>query len=309
MSAASRLALGTVQFGLDYGVSNQVGRPGRDGVRAILEIAEQAGIDILDTAHGYGESERVLGEAEAGRRFRIVTKLPPRRSLPAGGEYAGAAGDAFAASLEKLGTERVHAVLAHLAEDLLGEGGEALWEVLAGIKASGRAARVGASAYSPEETRALLARYPLDIVQVPLSLFDQRLVRSGVLAELRAAGVEVHTRSVFLQGLLLMDPAALPPGFEPARPHIEGLRRRLSAHGLAPLEGALAFALETVGVDRVLVGVNSARELSEIVAAARTPWPPGLDGAGFAVETEAIITPFRWPPGGKPAASFTYQSG
>ena len=195
-----KLALGTVQFGTDYGAFNAEGRPGEAAVAACLESAEAAGIDTLDTARAYGESEAVLGRLGAARRFRIVTKVAPLR---------GAGPDAVLASVEAsltaLGADQLDALLIHDASDLAGPGGEAVWAVLDRLLVEDVIATAGVSVYGPEEAMALAGRYPIGLVQAPFSVFDQRMRTKGAFAMLNERGVEIHVRSVFLQGFALAD--------------------------------------------------------------------------------------------------------
>ena len=194
-----RLALGTVQFGLDYGVANTAGQVAPDEVASILALAQQMGIRTLDTAINYGQSESVLGQCGVGQ-WQVVTKLP---ALPeAVGDVADWVQMHMRQSLARLGVARVHAVLLHRPQDLLGTQGRALLAELKDLQLQGLAAKIGISVYSPEELEVFFGLHRFDIVQAPFSILDQRLQTSGWVAKLHAMGVEVHTRSAFLQGLL-----------------------------------------------------------------------------------------------------------
>jgi len=131
-----------------------------------------------------------------------------------------------------------------------------------------------------------------DLVQVPVNVFDQRLVKSGALAELKRRGIQVHARSAFLQGLLLMAPAKLPAYFEPIRDRIEAWHSFCAERDLTPLAGALGFATGLADVDRVVVGVESVQQLQEVIAAA-VPLP-AADFATFALDDPAFVDPSRW---------------
>ena len=202
-----RLALGTVQFGLDYGIANAAGQVAPEEVARILTLAQQLGIDTLDTAINYGHSESVLGQCGISP-WQVVTKLP---ALPDGAlDVAEWAHSHMRQSLARLGVVKVHAVLLHKPQDLLGKNGDALLKALQDIKLQGHAAKTGISVYSPEELECFYALHHFDLVQAPFSILDQRLLVSGWLTKLHDMGVEVHTRSAFLQGLLLMRPSQRP---------------------------------------------------------------------------------------------------
>lgn len=284
-----KLGLGTVQFGLDYGIANAAGKPPETEVAAILEAARRAGIDVLDTAAAYGDSEDVLGRlAGPASGFRVISKTPADGPLtPARLE------EGLARSLQRLRRERLDGLLVHRADDLLGPQGEALVAALQSCKARGLVARIGVSVYTGEQIDALLARCEPDIVQAPVSMLDQRLVRSGRLAALKRRGIEVHARSAFLQGLLFMDPATLPPHFDSERARLAAVRERLARAGATPAAAALAWLRETGLVDVAICGVDSPAQLAELCAAAESALPD-IDFAACALDDERVLDPSQW---------------
>lgn len=281
-----KLALGTVQFGLAYGAFNADGAVARNEVAACLDAAATAGVDTLDTASAYGTSEAVLGRLGAGERFRVVTKAPP--------EIAAAnLADAVARSLDALRIDRVHALMLHRAEPLLGGEGPALWRALEAVRDGGFAGKIGISVYTPAEALTLIERFPLQIVQAPFSAFDQRMRTSGAFDALAERGVEIHARSVFLQGFALAEPGALPPHLAAYRDALARFRRLAAEHGVTPLRLALAAAEREPAIDRIVVGVQSRANLTEIIAAAADP-PPTADLAACAVDDPRLINPALW---------------
>jgi len=286
-----RFALGTAQFGADYGVSNSTGRVHPDAVREILEAASAAGVDLLDTAHLYGTAEAVLGEASAASaEFRIVTKTP--RFDPEGGDGPDRLREAFSRSLRHLRRERVYGLLFHHAADLLSRDGARLWDTASELRDQGRVIALGASVYGPEDAFGIMERFPLDLVQLPLNVLDRRCIDSGLLAALVSAGVEVHVRSGFLQGLLLMEPARVPSHFSPIRALLESYHAARTAAGLTPVEAALGFLRGIPGIARVVVGVTSPEELRECLAAAAGA--ESMDYARFSCQDLTMVDPFRW---------------
>jgi aryl-alcohol dehydrogenase-like predicted oxidoreductase len=268
-----KLALGTVQFGLDYGIANRTGKITTESGKRILDLAATAGLDTLDTAIAYGESERTLGQIGV-QDWSVVSKLPP--IPPEVTEVAAWVRGQVKTSLARLGLNQMHALLLHRPEQLLGDHGRALIDVLEQIRAEGLVSSVGVSVYCPEELEPLFEVMHFDIVQAPLSILDQRMVASGWTRRLRSLGVELHTRSVFLQGLLLMPMAARPEKFA----RWAGLWKQwdgwLAASGLTALEACLRYALSIEEVDRVIVGVDGLVQLTEILSAADGPaaaWP------------------------------------
>lgn len=285
----NRLALGTAQFGLAYGISNLAGQVPRAEARAMLEVARAAGMDTLDTAAAYGDSEACLGEAGT-RDFKVVTKLPP---LPPDGFDPGRwVEEQFDASLRRLRRTAVHGLLLHRPAQLLDSGGAALWRAMERLKEQGRVARLGISIYSPQELQALTNACQPDMVQAPLSLVDRRLCASGWLARLHAGGVEVHARSVFLQGLLLMPQTGIPPKFLRWRPLWTAWHEWLGRSGVPAVRACLAYALSQAQVGRVVVGAESCSQLRALIAAAGEARVDDLPDLGC--DDQDLVDPSRW---------------
>ena len=289
-----KIGLGTVQFGLDYGISNSAGRVPPHAVDAILELALTQGVNLLDTASAYGAAEEVLGQSRAADRgFDIVTKLPPLpESAPA--DVRAWVQREFDNSCKRLKTERVHGLMLHRAGDLLGDRGDAIWRALQVLRDAGRVHVIGASVYDGGEVDALLKRFDLSLVQVPINLLDQRLIQGGQLEQLKARDVEVHARSLLLQGLLLMEPDALSPHFDAARPMLHSLHDAAAEQGISVLQAALGFAATVPQLDRVIIGVTAVDELTTSLAALRGPGLPEYQA--FALNAPSILNPALWPP-------------
>lgn len=288
-----KLGLGTVQFGMDYGVSNRQGRTPPQEVGRILAYAAEHGVRVLDTAAIYGESEEVLGGLlPKWHRFDIVTKLPSL--LSEDGRFDAPAADRMLAdSLTRLRQPSVYGLLLHRPNDLLSPAGDEVMAWLLRCREGGLAEKIGVSVYAEDDVDGLSARYPIQLVQAPVNIFDQRLVRSGALRRCRERGAEVHARSVFLQGLLLMESDELPAYFRPYAHQIEGYRRYVRINGLAPLEAALAYVNELEEVDAFVCGVNDCTQLLQLVSAVLGEGR-GLDFASFAVNDPALLNPARW---------------
>jgi D-threo-aldose 1-dehydrogenase len=285
---APRIGLGTVQFGIDYGISNATGQVSASEVSAILATASDAGIKILDTAASYGSAEEALGRAlRPGHHFEIVTKtLPLSHGLAEVEQRARR-------SLENFRRKPAEAILVHAAQDLAGSDGSRLWALLQRLRDEGLFKRIGISAYFADGPLALAQRYRPDLMQIPFSILDQRLLQNGELASLKALGIEIHVRSIFLQGLLMMDPKKLPAKLTRAGPALAATHARIKQAGLAPVAAAIGFVLAQNEVDVAIVGVTSRDELSQIVAASAADFPE-FDGAACAIDDPVILTPSRW---------------
>lgn len=288
LSKVNKIALGTVQFGIDYGVANQAGRVSTDAVKNILKYAQDSGIDVLDTAIAYGESERVLGESNI-QNFSIVTKLP---ELPIQADPLFWVQNQLRGSLERLGVSCVDGLLLHRPGQLLQENGDVLYEQLLFLKQQGLVKRIGVSVYGPEELEQLSERFHFDLVQAPFSIVDQRMKHSGWLGRLQESGTALHVRSVFLQGLLLMSPASRPEKFSPWAQLWVEWENWLRETQQTALEACIRFAVDTPEIEKVVVGVDSLSQLEEIVLAA--------DGESFALphalhnEDSRLLNPACW---------------
>ena len=283
----SRLALGTVQFGLPYGIANQSGRVARPEVKAMLQLAAANGVNLLDTAIAYGASETCLGEVGI-EGFRVITKIPP---LPnACINVRDWVKEQVAASLARLGVSAVYGLLLHRPQQLLGPSGQELYQALQELIESGRAQKVGVSIYDPGELEVIVKLFRLDLVQAPFNLVDRRLHSTGWLQRLKGLGTEVHTRSVFLQGLLLMPTP--PTKFALWNDLWHRWQKWLKENELNAVEACLAFPLAFPDIDRVIVGADSLNQLAEIIGAANSALQ--LDWPDLQCEEENLINPFRW---------------
>ena len=215
------------------------------------------------------------------------------------GEFTPAHGaqvvDHVEASLARLGAGRLHGVLIHHAGDLNKPGGEHLAAALTEIKARGWAEKIGFSAYTAEETRRARDVLAPDIVQLPLNLLDQRILNNGGLAELAGDGVEIHVRSVFLQGLLMMPPEELPPYFQPLAGHLRRLHASLHDLALSPQEAGLALILRNPDISAAVIGAETPGQIHGILSAAERFARIDADFSEWAVTDEAFIDPSNWP--------------
>ena len=284
-----KLALGSVQFGLPYGIANQDGQVSRDEAKVIIENARLAGVDTLDTAIAYGESEVCLGEVGVAG-FKIVTKLP---AIPDNIQDVDCwVSDQMQASLQRLNVTSLYAVLLHRPNQLLGPKGEALSQALEKLKATGLVQKIGISIYAPAELDLVMDIMPFDIVQAPFNVVDQRLYMSGWMQKLYSSGVEIHTRSAFLQGLLLMAPASVPKRFNYWLPLWNEWHSWLSMNKISAVEACIGFVNAFPQITKVVVGVVSYEQLQQIIMASKLDvhpvWPV------ISSDDERLINPSRW---------------
>lgn len=265
-----KLTLGTVQFGLDYGIANTGGRVCIEDAKGILNRAYQVGMVTLDTAIAYGESESVLGQIGV-ESWDVVTKLPtiPHECK----NVAQWVKDQIAESCKRLQLNSVYGLLLHQPSQLHERSGPELYGALQTLKKEGLVEKIGVSVYGLHELEALHDQFAVDLVQAPFNILDRSLVDSGWAQRLKNNGVEVHTRSAFLQGLLLMPKEKRPSKFERWQNIWLEWDRWLALSGLTPLQACLRYANTQDCIDRVVVGVDNVAQLNEIIDAAEGELP------------------------------------
>lgn len=278
-----KLALGTVQFGIDYGVSNKNGKVSLETVGEILDFARGQGIDTLDTASLYGTSEEVLGKFDL-EDFHVVTKTVKIDKTLDRHQNFERFKEAFFASQKKLGYIQLHGLMFHEASDLLSDSGLALWDLVEDFKQKEYVRKIGVSVYNPEDLEKIIQLVDIDIVQLPLNILDQRFL--PMLPELKEKNVEIHTRSTFLQGLLLMDVNNINEYFYP----IKYLLEKLPPDKLA---ATLSFPKNIPEIDKIVVGVTSKKELQEICSQYNKSTEK-IDFSRFKIINEQFINPSRW---------------
>ena len=284
-----KLALGTVQFGVPYGVANSIGQVLESDALSIVNHAKSLGIDTLDTAIEYGESEKCLGSIGV-EGWNVITKLPeiPHDCADLSEWVRGS----IDGSLDRLNVKKISGLLLHRPSQLLEPDKTDLWPLLQQIKDEGLVEKIGFSIYSPEELPMLWALYVPDLVQAPYSIFDRSLAESGWLAKMSDAGVEVHVRSIFLQGLLLMNKADRPKKFERWGSLWQIWDRWLIDNNVSALEALLSFALSEPRISRVVVGVDSLTQLNEISESSVShicKFPSNLSS-----QDKNLINPSKW---------------
>ncbi len=283
-----KIGLGTIQFGLDYGISNEGGRPKVEEVQRILEIASKEGLDVLDTAAGYGESEAVLGQRLKElppKTFKIITKFKICSSEEALREQ-------FSRSLERLNVGEVYGLMAHRPLELV-EFPE-VWNGLQKLKSEGLVVKVGYSLNTLEEFQQLeniheTLGYP-DLVQVPFNYFDNRFVE--VMKKLKSKGCEIHSRSAFLQGLFFMSIDKLSSHFDEVKLVIKSLQDKFG-DGLSGV--LLNYVLEKEYIDRVIIGVQTAEQLNQNIAGVKASLSNKNELLDWKKKfSEEILLPSNW---------------
>ena len=287
----SKIALGTVQFGIDYGVNSVDGQVKPEEVKKILSYARSKNIDLLDTAPAYGNSEKILGKINISN-FKVVTKTRHFDSLEINNNDVKLLNNDFHHSLKDLKQDSVYGVLVHNADDLLKPGAKKIFDQLQELKKSKKIVKIGVSVYNHRQLQSILDSFDIDLVQLPFNILDRRMIDSGMLATLYSKGTEVHVRSVFLQGLLLMSEQSRPEKFNCWSGLWRIWHEWLNDNKLTALEATIRYAVSMPEVSKVLVGVDNLDQLKEIVAAS-TGVLPKIPNDLFTNDAD-LLNPSNW---------------
>jgi aryl-alcohol dehydrogenase-like predicted oxidoreductase len=283
-----RLSLGTSQFGLDYGINNRRGKIPREEVFAILDFAAQEGIDALDTAPAYGDSENVVGDylKRSNNQFKIVSKLS-KESFPN-------VEKSIDLTLKRLGIKSIYGIIFHHFEDF--RQNPDYFKILEEYKMEGKIKKIGFSLYTPDALEDLFEKQVnFDLVQVPYNIFDQRFGR--YFLTLKKRGIEIHIRSIFLQGLFFMPLENLDFYFDGIKEQIQLLHNMSNEYGLAMVNLCIGFIFFNEHIDKMVVGVDTLENLKEIVIASHN-----IDKVReikekllqMAIDDEKYLLPFNW---------------
>lgn len=289
----NRLSLGTAQFGQRYGISNKTtGRILKRDVFATLDLAYKEGIDTLDTAYSYGKSEKTIGEftKKTEFKFRIISKFPAMDKFDSIDIEK-----TFHESLVRLRAKSIYGYLIHKFDDFL-KYNNMLWNELENLKGKKLIKKIGFSLYNPQELEIILDKgINCDILQIPYSIFDRRF--ENYLEILKENDIEIHVRSVFLQGLAFLNPESLPKNLIKAKSYVETLQNIASENDISISALCLNFALLNSCVDKVTIGIDSLEHLRQNIKnlySMEKVINIYSELERLNIEDENIVLPYKW---------------
>jgi aryl-alcohol dehydrogenase-like predicted oxidoreductase len=283
----SKLGLGTAQFCTGDSAFLR-GRSPEAEVGEMLASAARAGLGFLDAGSASSHAELTLG-AQLPRPMPMHMLIKSVR----GDRGPDVVEDEARASLARMGVTHARAIVVQTASDLFAPGGAALWDRLKALRDEGLFDQVGVSVYASDDPLGLARRFKPDLIQAPASLLDQRLLLDGSLTAVKELGIEVHLRSIFLNGLVFLPPDRVPAQLKGAAGRLSRARRMIAEGRSDPLQAALGFALSRPEADAVIVGAATASELAAVIAAAASP-PPDLDWDEMAIDDPIALDPRSW---------------
>ena len=286
------IVLGTAQFGSAYGISSNGSALTTAQVKAIIAKANANGVNTFDTAPAYGDAELLLGRF-CNLKSKFISKIPKLSPIPS--VVHSEIIEGICNTMNNLQRDKLDTVLFHDPVSLMERPKvhEMALRSMIELRDSGLVNQFGASFYSPSEVLNFAGLESLDVVQVPINVLDKRWEEEGFFDRLKKIGVKVHARSIFLQGLLLMNPVNYPSWLGRCARPLEEFRLRCGEHGLTPLEAALGFVLDHDSIDKCVVGVNSVDELEQIVELSRSKLT--LPNHDFQTLDVMLLDPRKWP--------------
>lgn len=260
--ATNRLCLGTVQFGMNYGINNKVGQPSKESVFKMMDIARDNDIDIFDTAAAYGTAEELLGEYirknSIGNKIKVISKLLPNIIEDCGKEPKVIIEEEIVKSLKKLNIDILDGYLLHTPIYFYNP---EIMEELHRCKQKGYVNNIGVSIYDMKHALDAAASGQIDYIQLPYSIFDQRVDQTDFFKIAKENNVIVYARSAFLQGLILMKQEEIPEHLEIAKDYLKRYNKITQKYSVNNIEAAMHFVLDNKEVDYLVFGVDTPEQL------------------------------------------------
>ena len=287
----SKLILGTVQFGLDYGINNTKGKPSKENIKSILDSAYNSGIQLLDTAEAYGDSQNKIGEYHnnSTNKFNVITKFSPTKK----GFSLNIIERAYN-NLKILNVDKLYCYMFHSYNDF-NNYFEKYREDLLILKRDGIINNIGVSLYSNNEFESVLEFNEITLIQLPFNLLDNKNKRGNILKKAKAKGIEIHTRSVFLQGLFFKNTSELTIKIKPLRPYLNSLND-LCDEDYKMNDLALNYVCNQKNIDKVLIGVDNVHQLESNILSEKKNIEKELIKKIEAIDVKEtkILNPSNW---------------
>ena len=288
-----KICLGTAQFGIDYGVTNRKGAIAIEEIKNILSFAKKSGICYLDTAKDYGNSERAIGRSFADKLgFKLITKYSFKKACESDSikDYLKRC---LSQSLDNTLYDSLYAVLSHDKVDITTEKGQEFFATLLSLKESGYIKNIGLSIYNKNEIESIPLDI-IDIIQLPLSIFDQRNLNDNFLKKLKKRNIEIHVRSIFLQGIALTDDISsfdfLTSDF---KEHHNDVSEHFKKNNIEMHQACLSFCDSIPEIDNIIVGVYGINDLIQLVNSINKA-PVNENWNKFSWENPKDIDPRLW---------------
>tara|TARA_X000000950_G_scaffold236743_1_gene287785 strand:+ start:67 stop:930 length:864 start_codon:yes stop_codon:yes gene_type:complete len=255
-SHIKKICIGTAQFGSKYGISNFYGKTKRAEAKKIIHLAKLNQINFFDTANNYGESQKIIGSSNSKNK-NIISKIKLKSIKDID--------NTIKKSLDDLNVKKIYALLIHNPEILLKKNGKKIFKVLIKYKKKKLIKKIGVSEYSEKRLIAIIRKFNIDIISFPYNPFDNRLVTSGIFKELKRKNIEIHIRSIFLQGLLLIKSKNIPKKLKKWSNLLDHFENFSKKNSVSKIKLCLDHAFSLKGIKKITIGVQNHSQLKEIL--------------------------------------------
>lgn len=286
---SNKLILGSVQFGLYYGINNNSGIPNDQDLGDILDYAHTNGVFTIDSAEAYGTALERIGQyqSKSHKHFDVISKLTIVDGV-------SSVSSSITRMIRSLNTDSLAGVLIHDVVQYMSE--SSLMSVLSEVKREGLVRAIGVSVYTNRQLEHAIQDEQVDIIQVPYNLLDNQALRGTLLARAKSFGKTLHVRSVFLQGLFFKDPNALPDMLLPLKSALSKIRHISEEFDIPMNVLALGYALRNPSIDGVIVGVDSLQQLQKNIAACHSNIPQECiqEIDSIQITNNQLLNPSTW---------------
>ena len=295
--SSKQICLGSAQFGLNYGVTNSKGKLNFEEVKEIINFADDIGINIIDTAQDYGDAEKIIGKCISKKRsLKIISKLRSHENTFFIRDDLSKLQKNLEETLNNLKVDFLECLLLHNENDLFKEGSSYLLEWIEKVKKLGLIKNFGISVYNFKNISEI-QKLNLDIIQLPLSIYNRENFESGFINKLDQIGLKIQARSIYLQGIVLSKPTELPNWVNENdyEEHIK-FQNKLKKYNISPLEACINYVKSINEIDSIVVGVTSKDELKEL----KDIWDQDFDFELFSTlslpkMSKFLLDPRNWP--------------
>ena len=288
----NKLIIGTAQFKKGYGITNINKRINNKEIKKIFTLINENNIKYFDTAPFYGNSEKILGEYI--NQKEIVTKIPDIKEKIISKKSILETKKVLFQSIKNLKINNLYGVLLHSSFDLLKPGKKYLIDFLRGIKKDKITKKVGVSIYEKQNFYDIQRFFSPDIIQLPLNIIDRRLITNNFLKKIKDKKIEIHARSVFLQGVLLENPKNFPPFFQQFKSDFLHLRNEIKKNKISLLKAYLAFVLTIKEIDKIVIGIASSKQLKQILKIFNLKKIEKIDIDISVISNKTLLDPRLW---------------
>ncbi len=296
----NKLVLGTAQLGLDYGIANKSGKPEENKALEIMKYAAEKGINYFDTAYSYGNSEIIIGKflyfyKNCKNKINIITKMPSLKNNKVDEKNIN---NRFFESLHRLRQESIYSYMVHDFNDIKNNS-YLIAKTFFKLKNDGYIKKIGVSVYDENQIKFLLKNFDFDLIQIPINIFDQRLLKDDILLDLKKRGIEIYARSVFLQGVIFLDRDNLPPKFKSIEKYLEKINNISLKFNIPKEDIALLFIDSINEIDRIIIGVEKIEQLKKNIGTLNrsenfAEIERAINFQDLFIENKEIIDPRKW---------------